>query len=92
MKRSPKVVSLLTYEPVEGINEDGKDWSFCGIWSKNRWEWHTTMLSAMVCKATIIGFYDSMGDKAVDYCLKQTKMKTIFISKEYLTKLLDMRN
>lgn len=77
---------------MEGINEDGKDWSFCGIWSKNRWEWHTTMLSAMVCKATIIGFYDSMGDKAVDYCLKQTKMKTIFISKEYLTKLLDMRN
>jgi len=49
------------------------------------------MLSAMVCKAAIIGFYDSMGDTAVDFVLKQTKMHTLFISKEYLTKLIDMR-
>ena len=57
---------------VEEIKEDGKEWRFCGIWSKNRWEWHTTMLSIMVQRATLIGFYDSMGDNQVDYCLKQT--------------------
>ena len=62
-----KVLRLT--EPIPGINEDGKQWSFCGIWSKNRWEWHTTMLSAMVCKATVIGFYDSMNDASVEYCL-----------------------
>jgi len=61
---------LRLLENVPGINEDGKEWAFCGIWSKNRWEWHTTMLSAMVCKATVIGFYDSMGDASVDYCMK----------------------
>lgn len=55
---------------IEDCNEDGKDWRFCGIWSKNRWEWHTTMLTIMVQRATLIGFYDSMGDASVDYCLK----------------------
>lgn len=65
---------LRLLETVEGINEDGKEWAFCGIWSKNRWEWHTTMLSSMVCKATVIGFYDSMGDASVEYCFNQTKL------------------
>ena len=40
---------LQLLEPVPGINEDGKSWAFCGIWSKNRWEWHTTMMSANAC-------------------------------------------
>lgn len=61
---------LQLLEVIPGINEDGKQWSFCGIWSKNRWEWHTTMLASMALKSTVIGFYDSMGDSSVDYCLK----------------------
>ena len=62
--------ALRLLEQIAEINEDGKEWSFMGIWAKNRWEWHTCMLSAMACQATVIGFYDSMGDSAVDYCLK----------------------
>ena len=34
--RGSKALELL--EPIPGINEDGKQWAFCGIWSKNRWE------------------------------------------------------
>lgn len=49
------------------------------------------MLSAMVCKSTIIGFYDSMGEAAVDYCLKQTKLETMFVSAPYLKKIIGMR-
>lgn len=60
---------LRLLEPVPGINEDGKQWAFAGIWAKNRWEWHTTLLSCMACKASVIGFYDSMGDTSVEYCL-----------------------
>ena len=82
---------LNLFRTIEGINEDGKDWAFCGIWSKNRWEWHTVQLSAMALKATVIGFYDSMGDSSVDYCLKQTKLETMFVSAGYLKKMLDMR-
>ena len=83
---------LQLFEVVPGINEDGKEWAFAGIWSKNRWEWHVLMLSAMVCKATVIGFYDSMGDSSVDYCLNQTKTETMFVSCAYLKKMLDMRD
>ena len=84
-----KALQLL--ESIEGVTEDNHAWSFCGIWAKNRWEWHTTMLSAMVCKSTVIGFYDSMGEAAVDYCLKQTKLETMFVSAPYLKKILGMR-
>ena len=87
--KGSKVLELL--EPVEGINEDGKKWAFCGIWAKNRWEWHTTMLSSMVVKAAVVGFYDSMGDDSVDFCLKQTRMETMFVSTAYLAKILSMK-
>jgi len=61
-----KGCSVLNLLPiVPGIDEDGKEWAFAGIWSKNRWEWHTLLLSAMCHKATVIGFYDSMSDDAV---------------------------
>ena len=62
--------SLGLFETIPGLNEDDKEWRIIGIWSKNRWEWHTTMLSAMAYRVTTIGFYDSMGESAVDYCLK----------------------
>ena len=48
-------------------------------------------MSAMACKTTVIGFYDSMGDVSVDYCLKQTQFETMFCTAPYLKKLLDMR-
>ena len=77
---------------ITEIDEDGKEWRFCGIWSKNRWEWHTTMLSIMVQRATLIGFYDSMGDASVDYCLNQTKLQTIFCTNNYLPKITGMKS
>ena len=46
----------------------------------------------MVCKASVIGFYDSMGDASVDYCLKQTKLETMFLTAPYLKKMLGMRD
>ena len=62
-----------------------------GIWSKNRWEWHTTMLSTMVMRTTLIGFYDSQGEATVDYCINQTKLMTIFSTNEYLAKVTGMK-
>lgn len=88
--RGCKALRLL--EPVPGVNEDGKEWAFAGIWSKNRWEWHTTLIAGMAWKATTIGFYDSMSYEAVDYILNQTKCETMFCTSEYLKKLLDMKD
>jgi long-chain acyl-CoA synthetase len=49
------------------------------------------MLSIMVQRATLIGFYDSMGDTQVDYCLKQTKLSTMFATNNYLSKITAMK-
>ncbi len=58
---------------------DGGDqtFRFCGIWSKNRWEWMTTLLACMHYKATVVGFFDAMGTVSVEYILNQTEMSTI---------------
>ena len=45
----------------------------------------------MVQRATLIGFYDSMGDTQVDYCLKQTQLSTIFATNNYLSKVTAMK-
>ena len=61
----------LNLLPVqEEINEDGRQWRFTGIWSKNRWEWNVTFFAAQLLRGTVVGFYDSMGPDAVEYCLK----------------------
>lgn len=49
------------------------------------------MLSIMVQRATLVGFYDTQGETTVEYCLNQTKMSTIFGTKEYLPKLTAMK-
>ena len=67
------------------------DWHFIGIWSKNRWEWNVTFFASMLRRGTVVGFYDSMGFEAVNFCIEQTYMPTIFASAEYLVKIVQMR-
>lgn len=73
------------------LTEDNREWRFSGIWSKNCWEWNTVYFATQLVQATIVGFYDSMGPDAVDYCFEQTLMPSLFCSKEYLAKILKMR-
>jgi len=76
---------------IESITEDDREWRFAGIWSQNRWEWNAVFFATQMIKATVVGFYDSMGPDAVDYCFEQTKMTSIFASKKYLQKILNMK-
>ena len=64
---------------------------FCGIWSKNRWEWMTTLLACMHYKITVVGFYDAMGIPAVEFILNQTEMTTIICSGDYCQKIYNMK-
>jgi long-chain acyl-CoA synthetase len=68
---------------VQG-EEGGKHMRFTGIWSKNREEWNVTEFASMYLNSTIVGFYDSMGDSAVEFILNQTELTTIFCSAAYL--------
>ena len=55
---------------LENITEEGREWRFAGIWSKNRWEWNTVFFATQMVRATVVGFYDSMGPDAVEYCFE----------------------
>ena len=73
------------------FNSGDNKWRFVGIWSKNRWEWLATHLANQYFSHTTIGFFDSMGPETVDYILGQTELTSVFVAKEYVQKLLDMR-
>ena len=61
-----KGIKELNFCPIqEQVTEDGRDWSFAGIWSKNRWEWNAVHLACQMVRATVVGFYDTMGPDAV---------------------------
>ena len=64
---------------------------FCGIWSKNRAEWMTTLLACMHYKITVVGFYDAMGTQSVEFILNQTEMQTIVCSGDYIEKIVNMK-
>ena len=72
-------------------SDDGQKFKFLGLWSKNKWQWHTAMLACMHYKMTAIGFYDAQGPTSVDFILKQTELKTIVCAGEYVQKISDMK-
>lgn len=45
----------------------------------------------MYAGCTTVGFFDSMGPPAVDFILKQTELKTLFCTNEYIEKIVSMR-
>jgi long-subunit acyl-CoA synthetase (AMP-forming) len=51
------------------IQGEGKDQRFIGIWSKNRAEWAITEIAAMRVKTSVVGFFDAMGEDAVDFII-----------------------
>ena len=53
---------------VEGETE-GEQLRFCGIWSKNRMEWSTTLLACMHVKVVPVGFYEAMSEDQIDFIL-----------------------
>lgn len=72
--------------------EAGEKRRFCGIWSKNRWEWPTILFANMKVKTTTVGFFDAMGCDAVEFIVNQTEMSTIFASDEYTKKILEFKD
>jgi len=84
--RGIEVLKLAT--ETEG---DGKKWQFVGVWAKNRREWLETHIGNMYFNRTTIGFFDSMGNQAVDFILNQTELSCIFCTPEYISKLVAMK-
>jgi long-chain acyl-CoA synthetase len=70
---------------------EGEMQRFCGIWAKNCTEWLITMLACMKVRTSVVGFYDAMGNSAVDFIIEQTELRTIVCSKEYIKKVFAMK-
>ena len=79
----------MTQNLCPEVGDEG--FKFCGIWSKNRWEWITTLLACMHYKITVVGFYDAMGTSSVEFILNQTEMTSIICSGEYIEKIVNMK-
>ena len=76
-------------EPVEG---EGKQQRFLGIWAKNRAEWLTTLIALMKSRTVCVGFFDAMGNDAVNFIVNQTEVQTMFVAGEYIDKVLAMKD
>ena len=87
-KLSRGIMELGLCPDIEG---EGKQWRFLGIWMKNRWEWTTSLLSAMHFSITAVGFYDAMSLDQVDFILNQTEMKTMVVTPDYAQKIVGMK-
>jgi long-subunit acyl-CoA synthetase (AMP-forming) len=45
----------------------------------------------MRVKTSVVGFFDAMGEEAVDFIINQTELTTVFCSREYVDKLIKMK-
>lgn len=52
---------------------------FLGIWGKNKREWVIADSAAHGIGATVVTFYDTLGDETVEYILDQTKLTTLLV-------------
>jgi long-chain acyl-CoA synthetase len=83
--------ALRHFDLAPQIEGEGQMQRFCGIWAKNCSEWLITMLACMKVRTSVVGFYDAMGNSAVDFIIEQTELGTIVCSKEYLKKVFIMK-
>jgi len=54
---------------------------FIGIYAKNRYEWFITDWACAFFGITSVPLYDTLGVQNLSFCLKQTEMTTLFVSR-----------
>jgi len=72
-------------------NEEGK-FRFVALYAKNREEWVTADLGAMLTATTVVTLYDTLGHESIDYILMQCQMKTVICSADKIKTLSDLRS
>jgi len=72
------------------VEHDGQQWTFLGIFAKNREEWAVADLACVRSAITIIPFFDSLGPEALTFVMNQTNVPTMCVDKggvEHLLKI-----
>lgn len=81
---------LQTLDLCPSIEAEDTQWRFIGIWSKNRYEWTSTLLAATHYNIATVGFYEAQGKAAIDYILNQTQLTTVVCAGPQTAKLVDI--
>lgn len=76
MKAFARGLTSLGLCPEIESNHDGV-FKFLGIWGKNKREWVIADGAAQAIGASVVTFYDTLGDDTVEYILEQTKLTTL---------------
>ena len=84
-----KAVELLNLCDISHSNKDG-DFKFMGIYSRNRYQWIIAYLGSHCNSVTPVPIYDTLGEKAIEHILKQTKLKTIVIESKGFKKIIKL--
>ena len=62
-----------------------------GLYSKNRYEWCIAEQACHAYSLVDVPIYDTLGDEALDFILKQTEMATVLTDKAGIVKLIDAK-
>ena len=84
-----KGVELLNLCDISHSDKDG-DFKFMGIYSRNRYQWIIAYLGSHCNRVTPVPIYDTLGEKAIEHILKQTKLKTIVIEPKGFKKIIKL--
>ena len=71
-------------------SENDGTFKFLGIYSRNKVEWFLSLLGAHAIGVTIVTIYDTLGEKAIEFILSQTQLRTIVIESKVLKKILTL--
>lgn len=85
-----KGIASLNLCPATHTEKEG-DFKFLAIYSKNREEWVISDLACGANSMTVVTIYDTLGDKAIEYILSQTEVKTMVTECKNLKKLLELK-
>jgi long-chain acyl-CoA synthetase len=83
-------IQALNLAP-DTVGEEGKNWNFLGIFSKNREEWTVADLACMRSSVTIVPFYDSLGKEALALVINLTNLTTMCIERCSFQTLLKLK-
>jgi long-subunit acyl-CoA synthetase (AMP-forming) len=82
--------AMLDKGLASSFDSEERMWNFIGIIGINRQEWVMTQAANMMAVNTTVPLYETLGLDAMKFVIDQTKLKTVFMTHKWVSKLLKM--
>lgn len=63
-----------------------------GVFSKNREEWVILDIACCFYNITLVPIHETIDNESIEYIIKETKMTTLFCSKQHLNKIFELNS